>query len=81
MRWLEGITDLIDMSLSKLQEMVKPGEMPSVVFSFLTGAGLKQSWRMSKCKSLDWKSFTLYMWRRNTTGLYAKFKQNPENHC
>ena len=26
MRWLNGIADLIDMSLSKLQEMVKDGE-------------------------------------------------------
>ena len=26
MRWLNGITDLIDMSLNKLQEMVKDGE-------------------------------------------------------
>ena len=30
MRWLDGTTDLRDMSLSKLQKMVKPGMLQSM---------------------------------------------------
>ena len=39
MRWLDAITDLVDMSLSKLQEMVKDREAwPAVVH------GVRKSW-------------------------------------
>ena len=36
MRWLEGITDLMDMSLSKLQEVVKDREVWHVAVYRLT---------------------------------------------
>ena len=39
MRWLGGITDLVDMSLSKLQEMVKDREAWRVAVR-----GITQSW-------------------------------------
>ena len=38
MRWLSGITDSVDMSLNKLQEMVKDREMTGVTQS-QTGLG------------------------------------------
>ena len=41
MRWLDGISDWMDMSLSKLQEMVKDGEAWSVAVHWSTKS---QTW-------------------------------------
>ena len=42
MRWLHGITDSMDMNLSKLLEMVKHGEAWSAVVHGVTKSGTEQ---------------------------------------
>ena len=71
MRWLGGITDPVDMNLSKLQEMVKDREAYSRILLGLVKAMVFlvvmfgcESWTMKKaeCQRID--DFELWCWRK-----------------
>ena len=59
MKWLDGITDSMNMSLSKLQEIVKNREV-----QYAAVCGVTKSWTIKKaeCQRID--AFELRCWRR-----------------
>ena len=78
-RWLGSITDLMDMSLSKLREMVKGREVWNVA---ICGAAKSRTWvstEQQQQAKINWEAF------RNITGQYSpsdkvmKYQERQKN--
>ena len=53
MRWLDGITDLMDMSLSKLQKLVKNREARQAAVNWVTELGMTEGLNWSEPSFLE----------------------------
>ena len=73
MRWLDGITDLRDMSLSKLREMVKDGE---AWLAAVHGVTKSQTWPSNRTELDALKIKTLSGFFIDTEKLILKFFKN-----
>ena len=71
MRWLDGITDSMDMSLSELQELVMDRKAWHAAIH-----GFTKSWTVKKAERRRIDAFELWCWRRLLRVLWTAWRSN-----